>query len=95
MLMRICDTLARSLWATSLLGSFAYNFSQPGLKTSVKLMLARRVTHGMELNFKLTEWPLSLHSLNIADATLASGGAQQIEFRPEVVHAPKSVKCLR
>jgi hypothetical protein len=30
-----------SLWATSLLGSFAYNFSQPGMKTSVKLIHAR------------------------------------------------------
>jgi len=30
-----------TLWATSLIGSFAYNFSQPGMKTSVKLIHAR------------------------------------------------------
>ena len=30
-----------TLWASSLLGSFAYNFSQPGMKTSVKLIHAR------------------------------------------------------
>ena len=59
LLMRICDTLAGSLWATSLLGSFAYNFSQPGVKTSVKLIHARWVTHGLELNFRLIEWALS------------------------------------
>ena len=57
--MRICDTLAGSLWATSLLGSFAYNFSQPGMKTSVKLIHARWVTHGLELNFRLIGWALS------------------------------------
>lgn len=32
---------AGTLWASSLLGSFAYNFSQPGVKTSVKLIHAR------------------------------------------------------
>ena len=36
----------------------------------------------------------SLHSLNMADATLARGEALEIEFRHGVVHAPKSVKCL-
>ncbi|CAM6040911.1 unnamed protein product [Sphagnum compactum] len=30
-----------TLWASSLLGSFAYNFSQPYMKTSVKLIHAR------------------------------------------------------
>ncbi|XP_024361944.1 uncharacterized protein [Physcomitrium patens] len=30
-----------TLWASSLLGSFAYNFAQPGVKMSVKLIHAR------------------------------------------------------
>jgi hypothetical protein len=30
-----------TLWASSLIGSFAYNFSQPHMKTSVKLIHAR------------------------------------------------------
>lgn len=30
-----------TLWATSLLGSFAYNFAQPAMKMSVKLIHAR------------------------------------------------------
>ncbi|KAL3690290.1 hypothetical protein R1sor_016599 [Riccia sorocarpa] len=30
-----------SLWATSVIGSFAYNFSNPNMKTSVKVIHAR------------------------------------------------------
>nr|XP_024382591.1 uncharacterized protein LOC112285740 [Physcomitrium patens]PNR49399.1 hypothetical protein PHYPA_011295 [Physcomitrium patens] len=30
-----------TLWASSLIGSFAYNFAQPGVKMSVKLIHAR------------------------------------------------------
>ncbi len=35
------EPCAGTLWASSLIGSFAYNFSQPNMKTSVKLIHAR------------------------------------------------------
>lgn len=60
LLMRIFDTLAGSLWVTSLLGSFAYNFSQPGMKTSVKLIHARWVTHGIGVEFQVDRMGIKL-----------------------------------
>ncbi len=47
---------AGTLWASSLLGSFAYNFSQPYMKTSVKLIHARYISDALFVSVLSILW---------------------------------------